>query len=514
MTRRAAVAATSPLAAQAGLDLVNEGGNAVDAAIAAMAVATVAEPGVVSPMGGAFVNVWPASGAPVVVDGNVSMPGRGAAAERFGAGLREVTTSYGGGITLYAGPGSVATPGAFAAFGVAHERFGAAPWARLLEPAIAAATNGFRLGAAAARYLAITRDSVFGWDEQTRAFLSDGDGGIPAPGTSLRAPDLAAALSRVGERGWAELYTGELGEALAADMAARGGLLTRADLAAYRAVVRPALVSGLRDWQVAANPPPSIGGPVLTAMLRLMGEFDDPAERAAAVVRVQRDVLRYRHGRLDRAVDLGEAGAELVRRVSEAGLAGLATSSDTAHVSVVDSDGTACAITASAGYGSGATVPGTGLMLNNCLGEPELNRHGLHALEPGTRLASNMAPTTARRADGSVLAVGSPGADRITTALMQVLSAFCLDGLPLQAAIDRPRLHVRVLDGEDLLLDHEDDPALAGAVADAVAWAGMPVMVHQHRDMFFGGVGAALRAGGGELVAAADVRREAATAVG
>ena len=502
------MAATSPLAAQAGLDLVREGGNAVDAAVAAMAVATVAEPGVVSPMGGAYVTVWPAgSAAPVVVDGNVEMPGRGAAPERFGAGLREVTTSYGGGLTLYAGPGSVATPGTFAALGVAHERFGAAPWRGLLEPATAAAANGFRLGSAAARYLSLTRDAVFGWDAQTRAFLSDEDGQAPAAGTLLRSPDLARSLAAVAERGWRELYTGDLGAQVAADLAARGGLVTAADLAAYRAQVRPALVSRLRGWRVATNPPPSIGGPVLTAMLRLLADADVPAE---VVVAVQRDVLRYRQGFLDVAADLGAAGAELVRLVTDGGLAALTTSASTAHVSVVDSEGTACAVTASAGYGSGATVPGTGLMLNNCLGEPELNRLGLHALTPGTRLASNMAPTTARHDDGAVLAVGSPGADRITTALAQVLSAFCLDGVSLQEAVDRPRLHVRVLDGGELLLDHEDDDRLAGLVAAA----GMPTRVHQHRDMFFGGVGAALRTAAGELSAAADVRREAATAVG
>ena len=144
------MAATSPLAAQAGIDLIHAGGSAVDAAIAAMLVATVTEPGVVSPLGGAFVNIWPADGSPVVVDGNVEMPGRGLPRERFGAGVREIHTTYGGGLTVYAGHGSVATPGALAAFGRAHERYGAAPWAELLAPAISAARDGFPLGAAAA----------------------------------------------------------------------------------------------------------------------------------------------------------------------------------------------------------------------------------------------------------------------------------------------------------------------------------------------------------------------------
>ncbi len=121
-------------------------------------------------------------------------------------------------------------------------------------------------------------------------------------------------------------------------------------------------------------------------------------------------------------------------------------SGSTVHVSVVDDNGMACATTASAGYGSGATIPGTGILMNNCLGEPELNRRGVHALRPGTRLGSNMAPSVGRHADGSVLAIGSPGADRITTALLQVLGGHALGGLDLQAAVDAPRLHVRHLD--------------------------------------------------------------------
>src|SRR5699024_716909 len=107
---------------------------------------------------------------------------------------------------------------------------------------------------------------------------------------------------------------------------------------------------------------------------------------------------------------------------------------------------TSCAVTASAGYGSGMDVGGTGLIGNNALGELELNRQGLHALAPGSRMASNMAPTTGRADDGGVLAIGSPGADRITTALLQVLLHFCLHDEGLQEAVDRPRMHVRHLD--------------------------------------------------------------------
>src|ERR1700752_408983 len=131
---RVAVAATGEQALAAGLGGADDGGNAVDAAMAAAFVALSTEPGMVSFGGGAFLSVWPADGDPVVVDGNGEMPGRGAPASAFGPGVREVFTEYGGGLVMHAGAGSVATPGIVPAFAVAHERYARLPWRRLLRP--------------------------------------------------------------------------------------------------------------------------------------------------------------------------------------------------------------------------------------------------------------------------------------------------------------------------------------------------------------------------------------------
>ncbi len=532
----AAVAAPNVEGVAAATELVLAGGNAVDAALAAIVVAMVTEPGIVSPLGGGFVAVSPAGGDPVVVDGNVEMPGRGAARERFGAGVREVTTSYGGGLTMHVGHGSVATPGAFAALGEAHRRFGRAPWAQVLAPAVDVCRSGYRLGRASGSYLALTADNVFGWDEQTRAAMSRSDGSPVQAGDTLTSPDLAAALELVASEGAACLYTGALADLLVRDMEERGGLVTADDLRSYRPHVRPGLQVGLGGWTLSTNPPPAIGGPVLAAMLRLVsgdgsgdgsgggsggrsdgrsgggsggGSGDGRATGPLAQVEVQRAVLRYRQDHLDQSPDLQRAGQELLAAVAQNGAAGLSSAASTAHVSVVDAEGMACAVTVSSGYGSGATLPGTGMLLNNALGEPELNRLGLHALPPGTRLASNMAPTTGRSTDGAVLAIGSPGADRITTALLQVLRPFCLDGTSLQDAIDAPRLHVRV-DPTAVVVEHEAD--LEGA-SEAAETLGLPAREHPARHMYFGGVGAALLGRDGDLQAAADPRRASATGV-
>ena len=529
----AAVAAPNVLAVRAGLDVVESGGTAVDAAVAAMLVAMCTEPGVVSPLGGGFVAIWPHDGDPEVIDANVEMPGRGLPKERFGGGLVELSMSYGGGITVYAGPGSVATPGAISGLGLAHERHGRLPWREVVAPAATAARQGFPLGAAAASYLAITGDSLFAWDPQTAALLLHSGGAPKVAGERIVDPNLASALDRLGEAGAGDLFTGDLAATLAADQEDRGGLITRADLAAYRPVVRDPLRLRAGDWDLATNAPPSIGGPVLAVML---GELVRRGRvEIADVLDIQQRVLSHRLSVHDFSRDLEKDGYDLLALVERHGLVGLPTSGSTAHVSVVDAAGTACAITASAGYGSGATVPGTGLMLNNCLGEPELNRLGLHALVPGTRLASNLSPTVGRASGppsgvGQVLAIGSPGADRITTALMQVLGRFCLEGLDLGEAIDRARIHVTFrgefadpsaaaadagdqtalpIDEPVPVVQVEDDDDLVTAVQDA----GLEAVVHPRRSMFFGGVAAAYRRDDGTLGAAADARRESATGI-
>ncbi|XVX20240.1 gamma-glutamyltransferase [Actinomycetota bacterium] len=507
MSTRVAVAATGPEAVEAGLRVGREGGNAVDAAIAAVMTSMGTEPGIVSHMSGAFITVLPPDGPPEVIDGNTEMPGRGLPKERFGAGVREITTPYGGGVTLYAGYGSVATPGTFAGLEVAQQRHGRAEWAQVVQPAADVLRAGFRIGGASALYLSVTKDNLFGWDPHARRLTRRPDGSALEQGDRFVNPELAETLETIGRQGASAIYSGEIGDALAAVMEQEGGLITQADLAAYQPEVRTPLPVRVGDWVMHTNPPPSVGGPMLAVM---MGELAAREGRTwRDVIEIQRHVLAYRHHVHDKSTDLEEDGYALLAAVERHGLKGLPTSSSTIHVSTVDEQGRACAITASSGYSSGATVPGTGLMLNNALGEPELNRLGLHALLPGTRLASNMAPTVGRSSDGSVLAIGSPGADRITTALMQVLARYALMGQGLQESIDKPRLHVRLMDDSSVRLEHEDDPEMLAAAAES----GLPTVVHPGPSMFFGGVGAALLSPGGELSAAADPRREAATGV-
>ena len=201
--------------------------------------------------------------------------------------------------------------------------------------------------------------------------------------------------------------------------------------------------------------------------------------------------------------------ATLLAAVGEHGLSALQSPS-TAHISAVDAEGNACAITMSSGYGAGICIPGTGILLNNSLGEVELNRRGLHASRSGhpPGLQHGADDRRAPR-DGRALAIGSPGADRITSALMLVLGQGFLHGADLREAIDDPRLHLRRAADGGFVVEHERDDA----IAEAVASSGLPGHEYPEPHMYFGGVGAAYRSVTGSLEADGDSRRDAAVGV-
>lgn len=479
-----AVAAPNPAAADAAEQVAQAGGSAVDAAIAAALVAMVNEVGLVSLSSGGFVAVQPAAGSAYTVDGWVDRPGIGRAPDAEQARTWDVTTAYGGGVTITIGPGSVATHGSLAAFGEAHARDGRLPWRELVAPAVDVARGGFRLGSASRYYLHHVHETVFGWDRASHDALHDADGRVTTD--PVVVADLAGTLEHVADAGPRALHEGDLAALLAADLQARGGLLGAADLAAYAPVVRAPLTTRVGDWRLATTPPPSVGGVVVASMLRLLDGHPfagwDDAD-VAHLVRVQRAVLGHRREELETASDLDAASRAWLDRVDTDHRAVLESGS-TAHVSVTDAEGAACSITVSSGYGAGMIAEGTGIWLNNCLGEQELNPPG-RPVAPGSRLLSNMAPTVGRRDDGATLAIGSPGADRITTAVVSALAGFVNGGLDLAAAVAHPRVHVHRAGLPDEEVRVEDEPS-----------------------MYYGGVGAALTGADGQLEAVADPRRE------
>lgn len=500
---KVAIAAASQDAADAGAEISALGGNAVDCAIAAAMYAINTEPGVCALAGSAFATIWPPGGNPVTIDGNVAVPGMGLPVD-FSAEPDFVHIAYGSGIETIVGVASVAVPGTPAALHLASKQFGRVEWPKLLDPVIRATRDGFPLSAACNYYLKYSGDVVFGHSDVGYRVLHDENGEVLEQRSKILVPQLADSLAALAEGGSEVFYTGDIGRAIAEHVQEGGGFLTMEDLKNYEPKIRDSLTIELGDWTIATNPPPAVGGAVLAAMLlpfdkHPVSRWDRDALRL--LLEVQESAMSYRKSRLNLSDDVPRDVARLLELAASGELLSRRASGSTVHTSAVDDSGLACAITASSGYGSGEMPAGTGLWLNNCLGEIELNPRGFAAGPRGTRLPSNMAPSVGRSAH-RVLATGSPGADRITTALQQFLLNYAQLGHDLAEAIAYPRLHLEI-----------DDSGLNISVERGLELpdTGIPVTAYPHINMYFGGVVAAVYDDEKGFSAAADPRREGGT---
>lgn len=492
------------MSADAGARMAEAGGNAVDAAVAAALVSINTEPGVCSLGCGGYATIRKAGQAPVTLDGYVAIPGLGRQPAKADREAVAVHMKYGGGVDTVVGPDTIGVPGAVALLDAASQGYGRLPWPILFEPVIELTRQGFPLPPASFYYLEYSGEPIFRRSAEGYSALHHADGRLKSAGENIVVPHLADTLERIAKHGAADFYTGELGRAMAGFVQAAGGRLSEEDLAAYQVLRRDSLVSRVGNWEIATNPPPAVGGAVLSAMLQLMSRA--PARQwdqagLAYLIDVQRAVLGYRCSRLDLSDDLQADADRLLAAAGAGDLATILESGSTCHTSAVDSDGLACSITVSAGYGAGEMPPETGIWLNNCLGELELNKRGLEPGAPGGRLPSNMAPTTAVSADGEVIAIGSPGADRITTAILQTLINHLQLEMPLDAAVRHPRLHVEFA-GDDYRVACE---------AGLDIGADQPTRGFPALSMFFGGVGAVSWSPGQGFAVAADPRRTGGT---
>lgn len=506
IANKVALATTSQLAADAAAEIADLGGNAADCGIAAAMCSINTQPAVCALAGSAFITIWEAGQEPITIDGNVAIPGMGLPEDTTPA-TEAVELEYGGGIETLVGASSVAVPGTLAALYKASELYGKLPWRDLLQPTIRAVRDGFPFAAACHYYLGYAGKAIYGRSEDGYRALHDEDGQLRDVGSPIIIPHLADSLSAIADEGECIFYEGEIGKRIVEHVSENGGLLTTDDLENYVPEIRDSLIVKVGNWQIATNPPPAIGGASLAAMLLAFGTDRLNAWDEASIlrlVRTQQAIMSYRQKKIHTADDVAGPVAEIIELARSGEFLSKWASGSTVHTSAVDGNGLACSITASSGYGSGEMPDNTGIWLNNCLGELELNRHGLCAGPPGKRLPSNMAPSAVRR-EHRVLAIGSPGADRITTALHQFLVNFIQLSLDLDDAVAHPRMHLKIGDASsDLAVEPGFDlPDLGFAVSR-----------YPEVNMYFGGVVAALADAGGEFKAAADPRREGGTYIG
>ncbi|MDT8321529.1 MAG: gamma-glutamyltransferase, partial [Xanthomonadales bacterium] len=511
----AAASGSAPVS-QTAVDIMAAGGNAFDAALGALCTASIAEPLLVSLGGGGFLLALPGAQKPRVYDFFCQTPARHRPdgeldfypiMANFGSAEQE----------FHIGMGSIAVPGVVAGLFEAHRDLGRLPVAEIMAPAIELARSGMQVDAFHDYIIRILEPIVRATPQAFGLYESpQRPGELIRDGEGLRNRQAADALEALAREGPDLFYRGEWARQLAADCAAGGGQLSREDLANYRVERREPVVFRHRGARCAINPPPSPGGCLVAFALGILQDWDSSRsewgseEHLLNLLRGMRAASVARH---DFSMENGLDRATMRRLLDPDTIAewqrGLQLHSlfsrGTTHISVADSEGNIASLTASNGEGCSYVLPGTGIMLNNMLGEEDLNPGGFNRWQAGSRLASMMSPAVIERADGTRIALGSGGSNRIRSAMTQVLVNLLDFGMTVEQAVAAPRIH---LEGEMLSIE----PGFGAAALEALRSAAPHSKLWPEKNLFFGGVHTVSVTPGGTFAGAGDPRRGGAVA--
>ncbi|HMJ36836.1 MAG TPA: gamma-glutamyltransferase [Baekduia sp.] len=473
------VAAGHPVSAEAGAAVLRAGGNAVDAAIAACLASWTAEPLLTGPGAGGYLLVAGAGEVPTLLDFFVAAPADG---DR--AALLPVDVSFGDANQVFhVGASAVGVPGTTAGLEEAARRWGRLPLADLAAPAAELARAGVPLNAAQAYVFEILEGILLSTPEARAQFAPEGH--VLRTGEVFRSGELADTIARFGAEGAAPFYGGDVATAAADWVARHGGTLCADDLGAYGAITREPARARYRGRTVVTNPPPSAGGALLALALAHLDATAGPPSPADLVA-----AMAVAQAARTPEFDAGLPEEGFLERFLAAQLG------STTHVAVLDGDGRACSVTCTNGEGSGLVVPGTGIHLNNVMGEEDLSPLGFFTAPPGRRMPSMMAPTVVLGDAGVELVLGSAGSNRIRSAILQTVVGVVDHGLQARAAVEAPRLHLE----QDVVY------AEPGIDLTGLDEGGRTLAPFRARNLFFGGVQAVERAGG-RLTGAGDPRR-------
>ena len=489
-----AIAAGHPEPARAAELILHDGGNAFDAAVSAQLTAFVAEPVLTSPGGGGFLLAEKKGGEQTVYDFFVQTPLKKREASRiqftpimadFGEARQE----------FHIGAGTVATPGMVKGLFAIQRDLCTMPMTRLAEYAIGLAKNGVRVNGFQSHIFDIVEPIYTSSDDTRQIFGSRREEGRPArEGEILKMPHLASFLSELSADGPGFFYEGEIARKIENICTSMGGHLTRDDLKEYRVFRRSPLQFMYRDSRVSVNPPPSSGGILIAFALKLMEQLQQGGLRFGSEEHLSllSTIQEMTHkAKLDAFVNspyddpaerLLDPGflADYKREVAGR----LASFRGTTQISIIDRHGNMASLTSSNGEGCGVMIPGTGVMLNNMLGEEDLNPDGFHAWQTGQRMTSMMAPAILKLPDGTRAALGSGGSNRIRTAMMQVLMNMAGFGMTPADAVSSPRIHCE--DGRlnmEAFFGNDNIEELAANYPSHKLW--------KEKNLFFGGVHAA-----------------------
>jgi gamma-glutamyltranspeptidase/glutathione hydrolase len=523
---RGVVAAGNRLTAEAGAEVLREGGNAFDAAICAVVTSFAAESPLTGPGGGGFLLAHTAAGENVLLDFFVEAGGRGLDRSARGE-LVEVEILFDEAPQRFnIGPASCGVPGVPAGLWEAAERFGSMPFSRLVEPGMTYARDGVTV-TPMLEYMFRVLEPIMTHTPEIAALYAPG-GRLLKAGDTFRFPDLADALERFAAEGPAAIYEDDGAGRICDWVNERGGALSRDDFASYEVIERRPVEAPYRGRQVLTNPPPSSGGVLISYALDLLERSGDPLpledpNGLALVAEVMNEAQLARTGDFHHELhDPGFADRFLSGAHIEAARARIVRSTSahdrvresaddpigsTTHISVLDAEGNAASVTCSNGSCSGVVPPGTGIHLNNMLGEEDLNPFGFNRHAPGTRVTSMMAPTVVLR-DGEIeLALGSGGSNRLRSAILQAITYVIDHGMDIEEAVGRGRMHY---EGGILHVEGDFDDAALGDLERR----GYQLLRWKDVNLFFGGVHAVYRDPvTGELSGAGDPRRDGAAVV-
>ncbi len=516
-----AVAAGDTQTAEAGAAALRAGGNAVDAAVAGAMAAFVCEIALCGPLGGGVMTLRTADGALHSADFFARTPGLGAPADVELDFATKVIDFGPTSQTFHIGRGAAAMGLAIEGLVELHARHGALPLEAVVEPAVALGRRGYDVGAQQALILGLISGIACHTPQSAELFLVDGR--VPVAGDRMDNPglgDVLHALGRDPDATLAQIYR----QFCAAFGPRSGGLITPADVkAATVAHLAPTRVLH-RGWRVSTMPSPSTGGVLVALGLRLLEGIDrfpalSPAH-ACGLAAVQSRLLTVRDPDFDAAVRdpkvverlLSLDNIDRLRHAAD----GPSTHwpdhplGSTTHISAVDAHGGVAAVTLTNGEGCGYVLPGTGIEVNNLLGEADINPRGFHVDPPGRPMVTMMAPTIAERPDGALLALGSGGSNRLRNAIMGVLAHVIEHRLDPAAAVNAPRLHLdRDADGRVLAFER---PGWPEGVESALMADWPKPTVFPAPSMFFGGVHL-VHTLGGAPAGVGDHRRGGAVAV-
>jgi gamma-glutamyltranspeptidase/glutathione hydrolase len=459
---KAMVVSGSPIASQVGRDILQQGGNAVDAAVAVGFALAVVHPEAGNIGGGGFMIIRPHDGRVQALDYRETAPG-GASRDMYrGAGEEASLTGH-----LAAG-----VPGAVAGLTEAHRRFGRLPFAAVIGPAIQLANAGFVVDEYRSSSIGEDSARLVLFPASRATFLPNGR--PPIPGTIFNQPELGATLEAIRDSGAAGFYRGRVADLIVAEMARGNGIMTHQDLASYRAIWRDPVEISYRGYTIYSMPPASSGGVTMGEILNIMEGFGTLPPFGSASL-MHREAEAMRRAFTDRNTYLGDPGfvqnplqrllskayaAELRKQIGEHASVtpkfdpSVREGSSTTHYSVVDADGNSvsCTTTLNNSYGSAVTVTGGGFLLNDEMddfatspGEP--NMYGLvqgeaNAIAPRKRMLSAMTPSIVLDPDKQLyLVVGTPGGPRIITMVYHVISNVIDHRMGLPEAIVAPRMH-------------------------------------------------------------------------